>query len=655
MDRASKIRVWDVFGKSEWWPLISLVAVLTIASWAYYPALNHGYVWDDISLFFESGMLRRGWASLANIFEPILVGTTYFRPLVMATFVAEFSIFSPTPLISHAINVLIHLANVAFVFALALKILDASAKQFNTTARPARVWDVAFRSGAATVFTLLYAIHPALVEAVAWVAGRFDLLATFFALATLFVATAKHDRIAAVGAAALTFLSLLCKEMAITLPILLLLQGVALGRTGSLRELSRRDVTVVGASLVGCAAYLLLRWLMMPGFLHAAPLEPSAAGFYARAVLMARSLVFYLRMIVYPYDQLEPVHEYRQSDLANFDLTNIGALVVLFFFVAAPLVVLLGRKRLSATGAIACAALLSLTPVLNLIPLTIAGDIGANRFLTLPLALFAISGATCVYSLVGRAVSGSGTSRVLGFAVISLCVISLIGESLFIRSTINIWRSDVALFSWTAERHPQNVSAGLLHMAALNNYVVVNPEALPQLDAAIQRFMTIDGLGARFPERAMPTVTAILVTLGHYREARWYADRFAEVRDAHTRLHLLIARAELQQHDRDATGAAATLHSAEELLLSLRDRRRVGFLTYARARQAILQRDTERLNYYVDELWRESSPQRFQEDVARLTNYRASLCGDHTTPADSALPCNYPELRLPVDATNHRR
>lgn len=73
----------------------------------------------------------------------------------------------------------------------------------------------------------LYGVHPALIEAVAWAAGRFDLMVTFFYLLCLWVYLSFDGAKRILLIMPLYFCACFSKEMAVTLPaVLLLIEGI---------------------------------------------------------------------------------------------------------------------------------------------------------------------------------------------------------------------------------------------------------------------------------------------------------------------------------------------------------------------------------------------------------------------------------------------
>ena len=75
----------------------------------------------------------------------------------------------------------------------------------------------------------LYGVHPALVESVAFVSSRYDLLATLFLLLALWLEGRLQGAARVAGVAVAFLLALLCKEVALTLPLVMLLWQLAVG------------------------------------------------------------------------------------------------------------------------------------------------------------------------------------------------------------------------------------------------------------------------------------------------------------------------------------------------------------------------------------------------------------------------------------------
>jgi hypothetical protein len=96
----------------------------------------------------------------------------------------------------------------------------------------------------------IFAIHPAHVESVAWVSERKDTLSTLFAvLAIYFYGAAPERRLRVFVAMAL---SLMAKQMYITLPfVLLLIDFWPLGRMTNLRARVIEKLPLFGLTIFG--------------------------------------------------------------------------------------------------------------------------------------------------------------------------------------------------------------------------------------------------------------------------------------------------------------------------------------------------------------------------------------------------------------------
>jgi hypothetical protein len=125
-------------------------------------------------------------------------GDGFFRPLIYMTIWWTKAAVGQNPWLWHAIAIAIHAANCALVYFLAAAV---GYSRFTTA-----------------LASILFAVHGTRPETVVWMSGRFDLLATFFALLTL-VAFRLGWRWMALLA---MIPALLCKESAYAIPFMLI-------------------------------------------------------------------------------------------------------------------------------------------------------------------------------------------------------------------------------------------------------------------------------------------------------------------------------------------------------------------------------------------------------------------------------------------------
>ena len=187
--------------------LLSL-GVATISVMALSKALGVYFLSDDFILV----RIGREWSAAAFRYSITHGGGDgFFRPVGYISFALDARLGGLRPAWWHASSLAIHTANAVLVLFLARR-LGASA----------------LAAGFAGALFGVHGIHP---EAVVWIAGRFDLLATFFLLAgfLLFTMTGERDRVGwHIGALICFAMAALCKEAAFIFPLLLV--GYALAK-----------------------------------------------------------------------------------------------------------------------------------------------------------------------------------------------------------------------------------------------------------------------------------------------------------------------------------------------------------------------------------------------------------------------------------------
>ena len=167
----------------------------------------------------------------------------FFRPLFILSYIVDSRIWHGRPFGFHLTNILIHSLNSFLVFKFGLRLFQ----NLNFPAKSIRA-----AVGAAAV---LFLLHPSHTEAVTWISGRADLLATCFCLVSLwcycaYVDTRRNAHL--IAAIAFGAMALLAKESAICLPLFILIVGLYLSR-------GRRVLVEFGAFGVILIAFVLLR------------------------------------------------------------------------------------------------------------------------------------------------------------------------------------------------------------------------------------------------------------------------------------------------------------------------------------------------------------------------------------------------------------
>jgi len=224
-------------------------------------------------------------------------GSHYYRPVLWLTYFFDKYAWGLEPSFMHLENIIIHAVNAVLVYVLAVRIADSDEQRL----------ELPFLAA------LLFAAHPINTEAVCWVAGRTDPLATAFILAASCY-LAGSDRWEALTrpyvAAAFIFTGCLVKELAFFFfPIACLValwqyrsQLVRKGTPAALPELLRPVLPFVFFPL----AYLYLRQSALPTtdasvsilvakkitFIETATTAFRAFGFYVKKLFIPLPLNF---------------------------------------------------------------------------------------------------------------------------------------------------------------------------------------------------------------------------------------------------------------------------------------------------------------------------------------------------------------------------
>jgi hypothetical protein len=454
------------------------IAILIAVTLCYSSTLHSGYIWDDWYLFIHNPSLRLPGIAWSDLAAPVLDGTTYFRPLVFLSFWMEFRLLGVDPGQSHGINLLIHLGSVLLVYLIALRLCKVTG-QYGAQIR-------------ALIGAGLYGLHPMLVESVAWVSGRFDLLATLFTLLAMYVDLSVRRQFVRIIALGVLFAAALgSKEVSVALPAALLLQRLIVegNESNSLRDSLQRVLlknwSSVAVLLTIFIVYLILRYISFQQLFHVNHhLLGMTNSLEDRVFLVFGTLAFYVKAIFYPFSSVGPLHPLDAGGIKGWPgIANVIAGLACLFALG------LGTVRRSPVALLLVGGFAALLPVLNLIPLTIADNIGHDRFLTLPLAFCAMA-LTQIRVPTLTSVSPR-VSAPLAFLVLVVWTASAV---LITRTAVPQWRNDFTLWSWAYRAYPESLYAQIQvtsaataqHRYDIATYLFDRFRARGRLDANLQ-------------------------------------------------------------------------------------------------------------------------------------------------------------------------
>ena len=428
-------------GRAFWQqPAVLLAGVLLTALACTLPALRNEFCGDDLGLVVNNPQLAAA-SPLPLLSRPFASGAfaahrlpvNYYRPLASLSFWLDRHVWGLRPLPWHLHNLALNLACVTLVFLILNLILSSSV--------------------AATIGSLLFALHPMHTESIAWVSGRTDLLAAFLVLGSFYLLL-RSNRLwhTALGVVAFT-LALLAKETAMMFALFYLLWA-----------LTRRKSWLAPAILLALAAgFFALRAGVLGSGVRLTP-DVSAGQFPA---LMLNTLGLYTKLIFFPIAS-QPYYPFRPDFLS---VNGYGALALC----ALVLVAVAARIRVpdSSFGPRHSSffpgfgwALLFLLPVLNL--LFLSGPIAAERFLYLP-----SFGFIWLVVAAGQRITTGRPQLARTAVVVSLLAAVLMATALL--KTIPTWRSDLSLAEAMVRAAPDFPMAHNSLGVALRNRGQIDP------------------------------------------------------------------------------------------------------------------------------------------------------------------------------------
>ncbi|HEV2706918.1 MAG TPA: hypothetical protein VGV59_13395 [Pyrinomonadaceae bacterium] len=230
--------------------VLCLYALLGVA--AYGDVLGHFFLSDD---FEQIGRVLDG--DLSFVWGRSHGG--FFRPVFILSYYLDAVLWGRNPFGFHLTNLLLHVLNSLLVYALA-RALTVDAPLTETR-----------RKLVSILAGLIFLLHPSHTEAVSWVSGRADLLATLFCLASLlaYISYLHTGRRAQLSVALCAFAAaLLSKEAAVCLPLVVWVMGAYLSRVhngggGGVRATLVRALKTAAPFLSILVVYAVMRALML--------------------------------------------------------------------------------------------------------------------------------------------------------------------------------------------------------------------------------------------------------------------------------------------------------------------------------------------------------------------------------------------------------
>ena len=446
---------------------IALLALLCLI--VYYNSLSNGFVYDDLGSIVENKYINQPGRLLTSLFDQSYYQfaglEASYRPVATLSYFLIYTFAELNPFYYHLVSLILHTLNAILVYWLANLILGQRLR--------------------ALIAGLLFACHPVLSEAVNCIDFNDDLLAAFFFMLALigYIRIKSGEFIANIRSYALTLflyiLGLLSKEMAITLPAIVLLYDLVLRDVDRPALNIKQRLTVVRERIYFYIGFMTISliYLGIRFFVLYNPresLKASAGSLFERIVYLPGHIFRFIELTLYPGNlNADYVYSYPSG---FFEIWNLIGLVVLLALVGGAFLIHRFSKEISFG---IWWFLITLVPVYNLIeiyhPL-------AERYLYLPIIGFCLVVAVAVDAAAKRWFAKPFAGNVATLIPV-IVIISLYSVATITRNPV--WQNNFVLWSTTVQSSPDSlVARGGLGMAYLNRGML--EEAAEQFEISIQ-------------------------------------------------------------------------------------------------------------------------------------------------------------------------
>lgn len=421
--------------------------VALVACALYARTVGHGYVWDDLSYaasFRDYGLLAGAARALT---ETIFTSGEYYRPLAMLSYVA-----SQEPAVQHAINVALHALNTALVLYLARALMPHEAAGSRIG-----LW-------AAALAALAFAVHPAAVEAVAWISGRFDTLMCSFVLGVFLVALGGELTRRRLALVCVLFFAAMCsKEAAVGLPValpfLLLLKWRLAGDSRSVKEKAAQSGWLFAALALALALYLTVRVAVLNTVIaEVSNATIKGGGALDKLNVAALVVTEFVKLILNPWSHSLPLHPFKYAMGSGLQATTLIVVVCVLALLAT---VFLKKPRLNFPLAL-LAALAMGWPALHLFGIPNGENIISDRYALSPLALLLVGVAAAVgaWLAVRMLAMNAGEKRGVAYAA-ALCLLWTGALAAHSWVTVPLWRDETSFWTFAYRQTPESRRANM--------------------------------------------------------------------------------------------------------------------------------------------------------------------------------------------------
>lgn len=417
---------------SKWYenPWVCTHIIIFFSFAVYINSLSGEFIWDDVEQIVENPVIKdiRNIPSfftsdLWRLIDNPAIGSYYYRPFFLLSLALDYRMWGLNPFGYHVTNLAFHSLNSLMVYLIGRRVLKKNTPSF--------------------MAGMLFAVHPVHAESVTWISGRVDPLAFLFSFLSFYfyaIFTEKRKGLYLAVSLSTYFLSLLSKEMAITLPLLLLAYEISLRPSVEFKRGNNLFWILFPYFLI-TAIYLYLRAIILKGVISDLPAAPFSKRLYTSFGIILE----YLRILILPvnlkilYDV--PLAESVFQRQVIFSIALLITIIILIIF---------AYRRDKEIFFASVWFFITILPVTNIVPLR--PTMMAERYLYIPSV-----GICLLLGLVFYRAYVANPSWSLYLKSLMLIILILLSLITFQRN--RFWKNEVIYFTKWVKDAPDNAYA----------------------------------------------------------------------------------------------------------------------------------------------------------------------------------------------------
>ncbi|MBE7446047.1 MAG: tetratricopeptide repeat protein [Planctomycetia bacterium] len=415
-----------------------LIFISTFSFLLYVNATHGKFVYDDFKIIVGNSFIKQ-WSYLPKVFTKdyfALSGEMSYRPLVTISYFIDYAIWHVNPFGFHLTNVVLHIINTVLFYLLLRSVLPNN--------------KIIFLS------ILFFVTHPLLGETVNAVGYREDLLSAAFLLVS-FIYFIKSDSLFCSENSKITRFSfyytislvaylcaLFSKEMAITLPALLIL-FVMLSHQKPWLTFTKRLKGIYAGYLAISLFYLTIRFVVLSN--PASKIAYQAGGFWINTFTMIKIVASYIKLSFFP------VNLNADYVVSLAESPSEGAFVISFLLLISIFIIMCKTRHICAFWM--AWFFVTLLPVMNILPI---GNIMAERYLYIPVMGFCAVKGILIYRITDRTLSPRAIPLRQTVQLV-LVTLMLGGYGFSVIRKNGMWRDEFTLWTKTITRSPNSYRA----------------------------------------------------------------------------------------------------------------------------------------------------------------------------------------------------